>query len=902
MGISRTSDEGVCCARAERDWHVGLPLPLRERAGRRFGCSRAWIVAALLSLTGLWACAGESTSTPSGSAAACADPDPSGFCQGSAQACEVTPRDGPVPRCDAGSGRFGVWGIDLEGLPAFQYRHPPREQAAAAWPLSDGSERHDHLAQFGNDRFIAYVSTQGRVELLTRDHGPVVWNRYDPGRGRHAGGYSVIVEGDALWAAAREALPEGADWWMTWGVGYVRHVAGHRGLLVDRELRAPFGSHPYLLSTVTLENQSERARSFWHMEYWDVNHHPLEVQLARSGRLGATVPRRFDDDRARLNRFYEAGTRQHGADALCVHHQWAGPPEVVVPLDQPSGRLYHPQAFCLVGLEYPPGRGGVLSKRAHWEQLQGGADVRALLAEGAVHGTHVEALDQPFVLVDAREVTLAPGQRVTLRYALGWGPQGPPEVVPPAVDISHGESVVWRGVLPWVDVGDGAVQREMAWHAHQLFAGGARDAYYDTHLLVQGGAYQVLHGLDGAARDYALFTLPTVYLRPDYAKELLRMIMRMRNATTEQISYATQGYGMNEGAGIHTTPSDLDLFFLWALAEYLSATGDVAFLDELQSWWPRDARPASTTREHARSSLTHLMDVVGRGHQGLIRLRTGDWSDGITFEAPDRNVAAAQGESVPNSQMALWVLPRVFPWLGDDADPLIARARTYVDDLRSAVEAQWVGRWFRRAWWRPGAPYGDDFIDLEAQVWALIGELISGTRTSVWLDALRALDEAPFGATLREGGQMWHAVAGLHTWGLLRYDPVRALSHYRRHTMRAHAETHPDVWFGVWSGPDGLLLEGGSWVSEVTPMADFPIGNLNQHAMPLLATIRLAGIEPSAGERRLQIAPVVPVRLHTALLDVEADAATTRVVYRGAPDAAPRVTALGEGRAVLVLE
>ena len=111
-------------------------------------------------------------------------------------------------------------------------------------------------------------------------------------------------------------------------------------------------------------------------------------------------------------------------------------------------------------------------------------------------------------------------------------------------------------------------------------------------------------------------------------------------------------------AGIHRTPSDLDLFFLWALTEYLAATGDRAFLEDPSPFWPKATSAPVATPEHARASLTHLMDVVGLGPDGLIRVRTGDWSDGIVFEADDRELAEEIGESIPNTQMAVWVLPR----------------------------------------------------------------------------------------------------------------------------------------------------------------------------------------------------------------------------------------------------
>jgi hypothetical protein len=92
--------------------------------------------------------------------------------------------------------------------------------------------------------------------------------------------------------------------------------------------------------------------------------------------------------------------------------------------------------------------------------------------------------------------------------------------------------------------------------------------------------------------------------------------------------------------------------------------------------------------------------------------------------------------------------------------------------------------------------------------------------------------------------------------------------------MFQRALTYPDQWYGIWSGPDGLNgptgdRAGFAWHSAVTPMTDFPVQNNNQHAMPLYATLRLAGAEATA--RGMRIEPKVPDRhfsLVTRLVDI----------------------------------
>jgi len=109
--------------------------------------------------------------------------------------------------------------------------------------------------------------------------------------------------------------------------------------------------------------------------------------------------------------------------------------------------------------------------------------------------------------------------------------------------------------------------------------------------------------------------------------------------------------------------------------------------------------------------------------------------------------------------------------------------------------------------------------------------------------------------------------------------------------MFAHALAYPNEWFGIWSGPDGLNgpvgdRPGEAWSSVATPMTDFPVQNNNQHAMPLYAAIREAGVVATA--TGVRVAPRIPgdFTLVTNLVDVEARAQSLLVRYRPSGNAA----------------
>jgi hypothetical protein len=784
-------------------------------------------------------------------------------------------RPDTFPPCDVGSGAFGRWVTDEHGLPAFLYTADQQTDARALWVTTDFKERTDHLFQIGNDRLIAVLSNDGFVQIFNRDRLPTFLNRVNLNKGYAGGGYSYVAEAGAAWATAYRLRPEGAVAERLYGMNHARFTTGWNGLSVTHEIVAPPGDRTFVLDDVTVRNDSDRPRRFAHFEFWDVNRHSLELQLIRSGDFTPDIPDAMDEQREAINGAFILTASPDGP-AVRIAHTYRTIPEE--PENAPSERDFYPHDIFLARL----------TPSTDETPLSMHTDRRAFFGDGRLERPHaatqssvptpligpVNAEGQPAVLADRLLVTLEPGEEARFRYAYGYVPTDEP-----LPDLSAYEWVRNRPsedlakelkkTLP-LFVCDEApfLHREAAWHAVQLYGAAVYDGYMETHTVVQGSAYMYLHGLDGAGRDYALFSLPLSYLRPELARDLLRMIMRMTYADTDQISYAIQGHGVVEDAVIHRAPSDLDLFFLWALAEYVAVTGDRAFLDEQNFFWPKDTGETGTVREHAARAFYHLRDQVGTGGHGLIRVRTGDWSDSIVAEeAPNPSVAEEEGESVPNTQMAVWVLPRA-AGLFEHHDPnLASEIRAFAQLMRTEAAEEWVEQWYRRAWFSQDEPFGEGHLNLESQIWALIADIPDPDRRA---DAIHERLDNPsaVGARRVEGGLVWHAVTGLLTWGYLTADPELAWGSLIRHTLNAYATANPDQWYGTWSGPDGIGVNGGTWSSAATPTKDWPVMNANQHAMPLLALFRVCGLCPSPEGDGLVIHPRVPGRPFTLDLPV----------------------------------
>ncbi|MCC6214654.1 MAG: hypothetical protein IT376_07280 [Polyangiaceae bacterium] len=839
------------------------------------------------------------------------------------ESCAAPDLDAPetfVP-CTLGSGIFGAWTIDAAGLPAYDYRLDHLADSRGDWTLTDSDAegeplvRRDHWAAFGNRRVNALASNDGTVEVVTQDRGVEHLNVRDDPQGNFAGGYSFLDDGEATWSTAYAHRPRPSTTTRRFGMGYAEASLRHRGVLFTRRTSAPVGDAPVVVSEVTLENLGGRSKRLVHYEYWDVARRPIEINWAVSGDVLSLAPANARAARdARNGLFSERVSFDPAARSLQVERRYVGATPRPA-REEPSAVDYWPnQPFLVQALGEVHdvyvdqaaffGGGGPGAPRAVAERAPGagtaGGELSALTSGAG----------QPHALVLASAVELAPGEQKTLRYVYGYT-RAEEALAPDARwsdaswdPIAEQAEHLRERMLYFATERDPVLHRELAWHASQLEASiGYRD-YWQQPVVPQGSAYLYLHGADGAARDLGLFAVPLVYTDPELARLELLFYMGIQFADG-RFSYAFQGHGMLDDASLHSAPSDLCLFFLWALGEYLGATGDVAFLDAPAPFHPRGARPGATVWDHVVAAVRHHLDVVGTGQHGLVRLGTGDWSDGIVADAArDRDVAVALGESIPNTQMGVYVLDRVASLIEARDTALAGELRAATAGYRTALAGEWTGTWFRRAWYNDGGPaIGESSIDLEGQIWALISGTFADEAqraTLVSEIATRLDDPSPIGAPLWGGGQVWPAIGGLLTWGYARTDPERAFAHLARATLAARAVAFPEVWSNVWSSSDGVSSKSGqSWKSLVTPMTDWPVQNNNVTALGMLAALRVAGIE--ATPEGLLVAPAVPpvagpggtperrLTLRARLVELELRGAVLRLRYRPTGDAPRRV-------------
>jgi hypothetical protein len=245
-----------------------------------------------------------------------------------------------------------------------------------------------------------------------------------------------------------------------------------------------------------------------------------------------------------------------------------------------------------------------------------------------------------------------------------------------------------------------------------------------------------------------------------------------------------------------------------------------------------------------------------------MRISNGDWNDSIVVNRLNASQVAEiteHGESVLNAAMAGYVLnyyARMLDFAG--RSKLANEARAKAEAQREAVKQQWTGRWFRRAWLGQGLGWaGERQMWLEPQPWAVIGGSATPEQVKTLVAAIDELmrNPSPIGAALLSqpdptmhneagvgtNGGIFAAISGTLIWSLALVNGSMAWDEWKKNSLARHAELYPDLWYGIWSGPDAYHSALSKSPGHTEP--DFPVMNMHSHAWPLYSAAKLLGLE-----------------------------------------------------------
>ncbi len=811
-----------------------------------------------------------------------------------------------------GSGYFGEWIEDEFGQPAYRYTCNQTDDPRAVSPVNPvWRAPTDHSHQIGNDRLVAVVSNYGYVQVRQDEGSPKFLNDFSPQKNQYAGGFGYLSDGQnvlSTFYTGRESRFE-----RIFGTGYFKKTVRKNGYKAVQTLFVPFGDEPLLISRIELTNKnSSRGVMRW-IEYWG----NLMYQFSFRAMLMSAITGDFSGTAAIRRRMAEAFNIRienmangRGLFSQSEFNGWseqdeqmwsiiesamassasdllASPPEHLSP--EASYDDLNPSPVFLVSLDGPIE--GLETDAAHFFGAGGAENPDGLHLP---FSRQVTVPDGGALLLE-RNFDLKPGETRSFNFAYGYLPESRNMEELLSAYGSDLSSLLEDTCKAWQEdrilfsvPAEPWVEREMKWHNYYLGSNLTYDDFFREHILSQGHVYQYIMGFQGAARDQLQHALPFIYNRPWIARETIRYTLKEVYPDGD-IPYGVVGHGMIMPVAFK--PSDSVLWLLWFVSEYVLATRDSLLMKEKIIPLHTGGKPQAeeSVKEILHRCYNYLLNGIGCGAHGLLRLSNGDWNDSVVIghaESEQHELIREQAETVLNSAMASYVLDlyaQLLAFIGESE--MAEEAAEKATGLREAVRNHWNGCWFKRAWLGSGLGWiGDDELWLEPQPWAIIGRVMDRAHAATLLEHIDRLLREPsrIGAMLFSrglkrmeevggvkagvltNGGVWASINGTLIWALSLLDGNMAWDEWRKNTLCHHAEEYPEVWYGIWSGPDTYnsalsehhgqtqfdesLLDnrkeqGGEFKYKGINWTDFPVMNMHQHAWPLYSVLKLVGLE-----------------------------------------------------------
>jgi len=808
-----------------------------------------------------------------------------------------------------GSGYFGTWIEDEFGLPAFHYTCDQMHDPKAVTDVNPGMlSPTEHIHQVGNDRIVAIGSNYGHVRVRQDEGAPKFLNDYAPDRGAFAGGFGYLTDGKSLLSTFYPG--DGKSFDRIFGIGYLRKKVADDTYNVDHVIFAPFGDDPVLISQVKITNNGTAEAQLHWIEYWGCQIYQFSFRSFMESFSGKSVHELRRDFGARFEHSFRklsdgSGLRESkqflGRDPA-EDRQFAG---IVADLEK-SPDLFliapdknAPKLASFDDLNQPPTF--LLSLDAPAD----GFTTNGKDFFGAGGAEHPSRLDRPLdgdlsssgpqsAMLLERKFVLKPGEGRTLTFLYGYLPSGAELDSLATKYRKTSETALEESAKQWKKAGlhfsterEPWVEREITWNHYYLRSGLTYDGFFHHHIISQASIYQYVMGFQGAARDPLQHALPFLFSDPEIVKDVLRYTLK-EVRPDGSIPYGIVGHGMPMPTTFDDS-SDMPMWLLWVASEYVLATRDVSFLDsEIVTIYGVRAE-AETVRSLLARCYRHLIDDVKTGQHGLMRMLRDDWNDALEnawVPQTSQQECEEKSESVLNSAMAAYVFDYyalMLTYAGDDGH-VASGIRHKAEEHRNAVQQQWTGKWFSRAWLGPTLGWlGEKGLWIEPQPWAMIGGAASEEQTGA---LVKSIDEtlrrpSPIGAIqisdspdrITHGawetepgtsiaGGVWPSLNQTLIWALARVDGAMAWDEWKKNSFARHAEVYPNIWYGTWSGPDVLNSALSKHPGETTGgkpfgWTDFPVLNMHTHACPLYSITKLLGVE--FAERGVALAAKLPL-------------------------------------------
>jgi len=775
----------------------------------------------------------------------------------------------------------------------------------------------DHYFLVGNDRVVGVASNYGYIKLRQDEGAPKYLNYHIPELDQYAGGFGYLTDGKSVLSTYYSGQESNFN--RIFGIGYFRKEVSSQEYDVNHTVFAPFGDDPILISQVKVTNKTSQPVDLRWVEYWGCFNFQFSFQavinaikeknVAPLKEYRIDLERQFknqsillDNDRGLINLKYNEKSSKV-EEQLNFEDKIKGIPNQ---RKRASFEDKNPPPIFLVSLDdRVTGTSNDASRFFGKGGIKNPDGLKSKLKMTSADIDNGIRKPEASCLLLEREFKLHPNESKTVYFAYGYIPEGfrLAELVKKyQIDLPHlfeKSSNKWKETRLKFDIKEESwIDRELFWDYYYLRSALTYDDYFNEHILSQGHVYQYIIGFQGAARDPLQHALPFLFIEPNIVKQVIRYTLK-EIQEDGKIPYGIAGNGMIMPS--LWDPSDLQLWLIWLISDYILLTRDSDFLNEEISMYPVYGRRAQkkTVKDILFLTYEYFVNIIGKGKHGLIRVASCDWNDMVItgFVPEDKQDEVKKiGESILNSAMTIYILSQfseMLSFLG-----LVEKSeevKEFKQALVNPLKDQWNGKWFKRAWLSDELGWvGDDILWLEPQPWTLISEVLEPSQVDVLIKNINELNRnpSPIGAILQSkkvGSQVesagmatnagiWPSINGTLIWALSKFSGELAYDEWKKNMFAHKANVYPDIWYGIWSGPDtwnssfseypghtlfakyymtkdpkdkqdGLLSMGINWT-------DFPVLNLHPHAWPLYNVFNLLGLKFTRSG--IEFTPIIP--------------------------------------------